>query len=136
MYRNTRYRVLCKLLLIVALIYFLKDLAELGIISLRDGILGSKPEILLGINGKLEAAVSKAADTLISIVHALDNASTIEGMNLNLLLFAALTLEHEFGCTWLISTKFHALVYIAVSMTGNGDRLLPVLYTRVEYLGW
>ena len=122
----------CKLLFIVALIYFLKDLAELGIISLRDGILGSKPEILLGINGKLEAAVSKAADTLISIVHALDNSGAIERMNLYLLLLATLTLEHEFGCTWLISTKFHALVYIAVSMTGDGNRLLPVLYTRVD----
>ena len=65
-------------------------------------------------------------------MHALDNAGTIERMNLYLLLLAALTLEHEFGCTWLISTKFHALVYIAVSMTGDGNRLLPVLYTRVD----
>ena len=83
----------CKLLFIVALIYFLKDFTELGIISLRDGILGSKPEILLGINGKLEAAVSKAADTLVGIVHTLDNTCTIEVVDFHLLLLSALTLE-------------------------------------------
>ena len=53
-------------------------------------------------------------------------------MNLYLLLLAALTLEHEFGCTWLICTKFYTLIYIAVSMTGDSDRLLPVLYTWVD----
>ena len=121
-----------KLLLVVVLIYFLKDFTELGIVSLGDGILGSKPEILLGIYGKLEAAVSKAADTLVGIVHTLNNASAIEVMDFNLLLLATLTLEHEFSYSRFIGTNLHALVYISISMTGDSDRLLPVLHTWVN----
>ena len=76
--------------------------------------------------------MSEATDTLIGIVHALDNASTIEVMDFNFLFLAALALKHELGSSWLVGTKLHALIYIAIGMTGDGDRLLPVLHTWVN----
>ena len=76
--------------------------------------------------------MSKAADALVGIVHTLDNAGTIKVVDFHLLLLSALTLEHEFGYSWFIGTDLHTLIYISVCMTGDGDRLLPILHTRVN----
>ena len=76
--------------------------------------------------------MSEATDALVGIVHALDNTSAIEVVDFNLLLLATLALEDKLGNAWLISTKFHTLIYIAVGMTSNGDWLLPVFHTRVN----
>ena len=126
------YAQLGKLLFIVTLVHLLENLAELCVIGLGDGVLGGKPKILLGVDSKLETAMCEAADTLVRVVHALNNTSTIKVVDFHLLLLSTLALEHEFSHSWLIGTNLHTLVYITISMTGNGDRLLPVLHTWVN----
>ena len=76
--------------------------------------------------------MSERTDTLVGVVHALDNAGTLEVVNLYFLVLAALSVEDKLGNTWLVGTNLHTLVDIAVSMTGYGDRLLPVLHYRMD----
>ena len=66
---------LLKLCLILVVINLLEDVLEVVVILLRDGILGRKPEILLGVDGIAKACSCEAGNGLIRVVNALDDAA-------------------------------------------------------------
>ena len=76
--------------------------------------------------------MSKRANRLVGVVHSLKHASALECVHYNLLVLAAFAVEYELGNARLVSANLNALVYVAVCMTCNGDRLLPVAYCRMD----
>ena len=57
---------------------------------------------MLGVDSILEAAVSKRADRLVHVVHALQNARTLELVDNNFFVLATLAVEDKFSNAWLI----------------------------------
>ena len=43
-------------------------------------------------------------------------------------LFSVIPFKYQQGIAWFVNVHFSILVYIAISMTCNGDRFLPVLH--------
>ena len=65
-------------------------------------------------------------------MHCLEHAGALECVNHNLLVLAALAVEDELRYARLVGTDLNALVNVAVSVTSDGDRLLPVLHCRMD----
>ena len=69
--------------------------------------------------------MSERADALVCVVHALENASTLEVVDNHLLVLATLAVEDEFSNTSFFSTDFNTLIDIAIGVTSNRNRLFP-----------
>ena len=123
---------LVELFLVVFLEYFLENFTETSIVFLRNGILCWEPNILIGVECKLEARVCEWTDRLICVVHTLNNAFSLEFLNNNFFFLTTSTFEHQLSCSWLVYTEFYTFIYIAISMTCNSDRLLPALHRWVN----
>ena len=66
-----------KLLLVVLLVDLSEDILETVVILLGNGVLGSEPYVLLGIESEVEAASCKALNGLVLVVKSLDNACAV-----------------------------------------------------------
>ena len=119
-------------LLVICLKLLLEHPLEHPIVDLGDGILGGKPQILLCINGVLEAGLGKGADALLLIVSPLPNRRSVHLLHREGLLLAALSAECHGAGARLCGIQIHTLIHVAIGMTGNGDGLLPIFDHRVN----
>ena len=102
------------------------------VVLLGDGILCAEPQILLHIQCVVEAAAGKAADGIVLVVLALQNACALKIKDGGTLLRAIGTGEHQFSLAGTRDAELGALVHIAVGVTGNGDGLFPVFDHRLD----
>ena len=116
----------------VVLELLLKDLLELAVIDLGDGVLRGEPQILLRINGILEAGARKRADALFLVVGGLPDGGAVDLLHEKLLLLAALADERQRGGAGLGRVEVDRLIHVAIGMTGDGDGLFPVLYDGMD----
>ena len=114
-----------------------KDLLEQNleglVIVLGDGVLGGEPHVLAHVQRIGEAAAGEGQDGGIPVVHALDDAGTLEikdGLAGELL--AVLIGEDHLGLARTGDAVLHGLVNVAVSVTGDGDGLLPAGDHRLD----
>ena len=77
---------------IALLVFFFKNALERAVIDLGNGILGGEPEILLRINGILEAGPRERADAAFLIVFALEDGGAVGFLDENGLLPAGCAL--------------------------------------------
>ena len=110
--------------------HLLEDLTETSVVLLGDGVLGGEPDALLEVKGVLEASVGERTDGSVGVVHSLENAGTLEGVDYLLFPLAALAFEDELGDSRLLNADVNTLVNITVGVTGDGDRLFPELHGR------
>ena len=96
------------------------------VILLGNGVLGSEPYVLLGIESEVEAASCKALNGLVLVVKSLDNAcAVLEIIDKGACFLAVLVGAYQLTLGALLHLHLGVLVNIAVSVTGNGDRLCP-----------
>ena len=62
---------------LVAFKLLLEHLLEFAVVDLGDGILGGEPQVLLGVDGVLEAGPGEGADALFLVVGALPHGGTV-----------------------------------------------------------
>ena len=117
---------------LVALELLLKHLLELAVIDLGDGVLGGEPQVLLGVNGVLEAGPGKGADAAFLVVLALPHGGPVHLLHGNGLLRAALALKGHGTHAGLGGVQVHALIHVAVGMPGDGNGLFPVLHHGMD----
>ncbi len=124
---------LLEFLFVALLIDLLEDQLKGLVILLGDGVLGGEPQLLLGINGELEAGMGKGADGGILVVGTLQDAGTFEIINgLTEALVAVLVGEHQLCLAFGGDTVLGAFVDVTVGVTGDGDGLLPVANSRAD----
>ena len=63
-------------------------------------------------------------------MHSLNDARTCKVMDDLLFHLSAFAFKNEFCHSRLLCANLHALVNVTISMTGDGDRLLPELDGR------
>ena len=67
-------------------------------------------------------------------MNTLDHARCVKVMDQLRSLLAVFSFEYQHSISWFVNVHLGILIYIAVSMTGNGDRFLPVLHTWLDSL--
>ena len=92
-----------------------------------NGILAAKPQILFGIQCVVKAASCKAFNGFVKVVNALDHTRSVKVMDQLASLLAICSFKYQHGISWLVDVHFCVLVNITVSVTCNGNWLLPVL---------
>lgn len=115
-----------EIFLIFFLVYFLEDVLESTIILLQNCILSSQIQRILSLKCKLEAAVSKAVDTFISVIHShTDTASSFVMIDFHFLFRSIIAFEQNLKFAWLIHDEICGFVLISESMTSNDDWFFP-----------
>ena len=117
---------------IALLVFFFKNALERAVIDLGNGILGGEPEILLRINGILEAGPRERADAAFLIVFALEDGGAVGFLDENGLLPAGCALEGHGAFAGLVRLKAYGLIHVAVGMAGDRDRLFPCAHDRLD----
>ena len=110
----------------------LEDVAETHIVLLGDGVFRGEPQILLGLDRILEAGMREGLNGGVLVVDALQDAralKVVDGLSKGIAVLAG---EDELRLALFGDAVLGALVQVAVRMTGNGDRLLPVLHDRLD----
>ena len=116
-----------------ALEFLLKDLFELSVIDLGNGVLGGEPQILPGIDGVLEAGAGEGPDGRLLVVGSLPEGWAVYLLHGDGLLFRAVIAAEGHGAgTGLPGNEVHTFVDIAVGVPGDGNRLLPVFHHRLD----
>ena len=123
---------LFKLRLVPGLVLLFKDLLEVPVVDLSDGVLGGEPQVLLGVDGVLETGPGEGTDGGILVVGALPHGGTVHLLDYHGLLFTRDTPEGHGALTRLVSVEIHALVHVAVGVTGDSDGLFPVLHHGLD----
>ena len=105
------------------------------VVLLADSVLGGKPQVLLPVERIVETGAGKGGNAAVEIVHSLNDAVRLGkivnqagfhravGLGDAKLRFAALFHDH-----------FGVFIHIAVSVTGNADRLFPCRDIRGDAL--
>jgi hypothetical protein len=119
-------------LLLVLLEHLVEDGLEAAVVFLGDGVLGGEPDGLLQGQGILEAGMGEAADGLVQVVLAEQDAGALELMDHHFLVLAVDAVEDKLRGTGLIDLDLHIAVDVAIGVTGDGDGLLPELHGRVD----
>ena len=123
-----------ELLIIFRVIDFLENVLERMVILLGDRVFCRKPQILLRIQGIVKAASCKTCDGLAHIMHSLHDSLARKIMYQFLRLSAILSRIDQFYLAGPRNLHLRAFIYIAVCVSGNGDRLLPVFHARLDSL--
>ena len=119
---------LLKLLFVLCVIYFLKNILERMVIFLGNRIFGRKPQILLGVNGIAETCSCKARDGLFGIMNALNDSGALKIMNQLSRLCSVLRCKYQLCLSFSRNLDLCILVYITVGMTCDRDGLGPVFH--------
>lgn len=115
-----------EIFLIFLFVYFLEDILESTIILLQNGILSGQIQRILSLKCKLEAAVSKAVDTFISVVHAhTDTSSSFVVIDFHFLFCSIIAFEQDLKFAWLINNEIGGFVLVSESMTSDYDWFFP-----------
>ena len=104
------------------------------VVFLGDRILRRKPQILLRIQREIKTCLRKTGDGLVRVVDSLQNAGAGEIMDRLPYLTAILRREDKLRLTGAGHLDLRILIHIPVSVTGQGDRLLPVPHTWLDPL--
>ena len=123
-----------KFSLILVIIDLLENILEGMIVFFGNGVLGGEPQILLRIYGIAKACSCKALDRLIRIVDTLNDTCSIKIMDQFTGLGAVCCSKYQFCLTGAGYLDLSIFIHIAVSMTGNGNGLGPVLDIRNDTL--
>ena len=99
------------------------------VIFFGNGIFCCKPKILFCIQRITKTASCKTFNRCIDIVHSLDNTCSIKIMDQLSCLCSVRCCVDQFCLSRSRNLHLGSFIYIPISMTGNRDRLLPVLYT-------
>ncbi len=101
---------------------------------LGDGVFGGKPEVPLGVQRILKAGFGEAADAPVKIMLPQNNAGSIKIVN-QLALFSPVRFCHDqLRLCAGRNGPLDGAVQVAVSVPGNGDRLLPAGNQRRDAL--
>ena len=102
------------------------------VIFLGDRIFGGKPDILLRIQRILEAAPSEALNGTVQVVHALKNARALKLMNQFSRLGSVLSRKDKLCLSRSRNDHLGGLVDVAVGVTGQSNRFLPVFHAGLD----
>ena len=102
------------------------------VILFRNRILRRKPEILLCIKCIIEAASRKALNRTIQIVHPLQHARTTEIKDRLPLCRTVLSGKNKLGFSRSVHDHLCILIYIAIRMSCDRDRLFPAPHIRLN----
>ena len=114
-----------ELLLVLGVVNFLENILEGVVILFGDGILGGKPQVLLGIHGKLEAGTGKAGDGAVLVELALDHTGAVKIVDGLPEGGAVGSGEEQFRLAGAGYAVLGGAVDITEGMAGDGDGLLP-----------
>ena len=112
-------------LLILRVEDLLENILEAVIVFLGNGVLGGKPQILLGVERVIEARSRKAANAVVKIMLSLYDAGPLELMDQFARLGAVGSGHNKLRTAACGYNAFRIAVNVAVGVTGNGDRFLP-----------
>ena len=87
---------------------------------------------LLRADGILEAGLGERADARFLVVLTLEDGRAVDLLDEDGLLLAGHAAEGHGALAGLGGVHVHALVHVAVGMTGDGDGLFPVLYDGMD----
>ena len=104
------------------------------VVLLGDGVLSGEPQILLGIQGELEAAHGEARDGGVQVVHALGHASAVVLVHELADLGAVLAGVHQLHLAGAGHADLDVLVHVAVGVAGDGDGFHPVAHAGLDAL--
>ena len=102
------------------------------IVCLGDGVLCSKPQILLDAERIIEACSCKSTNGLVCVVHTLENARIRVFENSPALLPSVGISNHKLGSCRAFHSYLCVLINIAVCVTSDGNRLLPAGNERLD----
>ena len=102
------------------------------IVLFRDGVLRGEPDVLLDVEGVLEAAAGEALDGRVEVVHALGDAGAVELLHQLARLGAVCGGVHELHRAGTGNAQLRVLVHVAVGVTRDGDGLDPVAHARLD----
>ena len=142
---NTCYRIVdqgieildtCRLkfILVLLVINLLENILKIMVILFRNGILGGKPQILFCIQRITKTRFGKAGDGLVRVVDSLEDSRTVKFVNGLADLCAILCCKYKFCLTFSRHLDLCIFIYIAVGMSGEGDRRRPVFHTGIDAL--
>ena len=114
-----------ELLFVLRLVDLRENVLEGVVVDLGNGVLGGEPQVRLGVERVIEATAREALYARLRVVDRLQDA------------LLAAEVEHGEGVAVAAQLRLaalrlhlHALVYVAVRVTGNDDRLLPAGHER------
>ena len=102
------------------------------VVLLGDGVLRGEPQVLLGVQGELEAARGEAGDGGVQVVHALGHTGPVVLVHELANLGAVLAGVHQLHLAGAGHADLRVLVHVAVGVTGNGDGLDPVTHAGFD----
>ena len=100
------------------------------IVFFGNGILGGEPQILLCFQCIVETGSRKAADGAFQVMHTLQDARAVKFMDKFAHFLSVLSGKDKFRFSRTRNLHLCSLVHITVSMSCDGDRLLPCLHGR------
>ena len=104
------------------------------VVFLGDCILCCKPQCLLCIKRIVKAASCKALDGFVDVMLSLNHTRTIKLVDGLLDYLSVLACKYKLCCTSTRYIDLYALIHIAIGMSCDCNRLLPVLYTWLNSL--
>ena len=102
------------------------------IVFLGNCILGGKPQIFFLIECVIEAASGKAFNRLVHIMDSLDNSRCLELMDSFFDNFSVCAGKYKLGLSGTRNLNLDILIYVAICMSCYCNRLMPVLYKRLD----
>ena len=117
---------------VLGVVDILEDVLEAVIVLFRDGVLRGEPDVLLDVEGVLEAAAGEALDGRVEVVHALGDAGAVELLHQLARLGAVCGGVHELHRAGTGNAQLRVLVHVAVGVTRDGDGLDPVAHARLD----
>ena len=117
---------------VLGIVDLLEDVLETVVVLLRDGVLRGEPDVLLHVEGVLEAAACEALDGRVEVVHALGDARAVELVDELARLGAVGGGVDELHFAGTGNAQLRVLVHVAVGVAGDGDGLYPVVHARLD----
>ena len=102
-----------------------KDVLEVVVVDLGDGVLGGEPQILTGVQRVFKAAARKGLDGFVQIVLPLNDARALEIVNQRARLGAVGGGVDQLRLAGAGDLHLRVLVYVAVGVARDGDGRLP-----------
>ena len=123
-----------KFFLIFRIEYFLKNIFKAVVVCFRNRIFRREPDVLFRAERVIEAGAREAADALVDVVHALNDARRAEVVDRPALLGAVRLCDDELRLCASGHGHLRILIDIAVCVAGDRDRLRPARDERRDAL--
>ena len=102
------------------------------VVLLGNGVLRREPQVLLGVERELEATVRKALDARVEVVNTLSDTRTGVFVDELADFGPVLARVDELDLARARHADLDVFVHIAVCVTRDGDRLLPIAHDRAD----